>query len=44
MGLGGTLNFGDAFSSALAKSRDVPLLFIANDFIATDIKPALALE
>ena len=44
MGLGGTLNFGDAFSYALAKSRDAPLLFVGNDFAATDIKPALALQ
>lgn len=44
MGLGGTLNFGDAFSYALAKSRDAPLLFVGDDFVATDIKLALALE
>jgi ribonuclease VapC len=44
MGLGGTLNFGDAFSYALAKSRDAPLLFVGDDFAATDIKPALALQ
>src|SRR5258708_4936371 len=42
MGHGGVLNFGDAFSYALAKSLDAPLLFIGNDFAATDIKPALA--
>lgn len=42
MGLGGTLNFGDAFSYALAKSRDAPLLFVGDDFAATDIKAALA--
>ena len=42
MGHGGVLNFGDAFSYALAKSLDAPLLFIGNDFAETDIKPALA--
>jgi ribonuclease VapC len=42
MGHGGSLNFGDAFAYALAKSRDAPLLFIGNDFTATDIVPALA--
>ena len=35
------LNFGDCFSYALAKSLDAPLLFIGNDFTATDIAPAL---
>jgi ribonuclease VapC len=44
MGSGGMLNFGDTFSYALAKSRAAPLLFIGNDFAATDIKPALAPE
>jgi ribonuclease VapC len=42
MGRSGTLNFGDAFSYALAKSLDAPLLFIGNDFAGTDIAPALA--
>ena len=42
MGHGGALNFGDAFSYALAKSLDAPLLFVGNDFAETDIKPALA--
>ena len=37
----GTLNFGDAFSYALAKSLDAPLLFVGNDFAGTDIAPAL---
>jgi ribonuclease VapC len=41
MGPGGTLNFGDAFSYALAKSHDAPLLFVGNDFARTDIAPAL---
>jgi ribonuclease VapC len=42
MGPGGTLNFGDAFCYALAKSLDAPLLFVDDDFAATDIMPALA--
>ncbi len=41
MGHGGTLNFGDAFSYALAKTLGAPLLFIGNDFSATDVIPAL---
>ncbi len=31
------LNFGDLFSYALAKSRDIPLLFKGQDFAQTDI-------
>ena len=42
MGHGGTLNFGDAFSYALAKTLDAPLLFVGDDFAATDVKVALA--
>jgi ribonuclease VapC len=41
MGHGGTLNFGDAFSYALAKSLDAPLLFIGDDFAATDVASAV---
>jgi ribonuclease VapC len=41
MGHGGPLNFGDAFSYALAKSLSCPLLFIGDDFTATDVKAAL---
>jgi len=41
MGHGGVLNFGDAFSYALAKSLDAPLLFVGNDFTITDVKSAL---
>ncbi len=41
MGHGGLLNFGDTFSYALAKVRDAPLLFVGNDFVGTDIEPAL---
>lgn len=35
------LNFGDCLSYALAKSLDVPLLYVGGDFAATDIRPAL---
>ena len=35
------LNFGDCFSYALAKSRNLPLLFKGDDFIHTDIRSAL---
>ena len=31
------LNFGDCFAYALAKSRDLPLLCVGNDFSQTDI-------
>jgi ribonuclease VapC len=41
MGHGGSLNFGDAFSYALAKSLSAPLLFIGEDFAATDLTSAL---
>lgn len=41
MGHGGTLNFGDVFSYALARLYDAPLQFVGNDFSATDIKIAL---
>ena len=34
------LNFGDCFAYALAKSRNLPLLFKGNDFVHTDIVPA----
>ena len=44
MGHGGVLNFGDAFSYALAKSLDAALLFVGNDFSTTDVMPALAPE
>ena len=36
------LNFGDLFAYALAKVRNLPLLFKGADFGATDIRPALA--
>ncbi len=35
------LNFGDCFSYALAKTRSLPLLFKGDDFVHTDIEPAL---
>ncbi|MBA3516517.1 MAG: type II toxin-antitoxin system VapC family toxin [Rhizobiales bacterium] len=36
------LNFGDCFSYALAKSLGATLLFKGNDFVHTDIRPALS--
>jgi len=36
------LNIGDCFSYALAKAIDHPLLFKGDDFIHTDIRPALS--
>jgi ribonuclease VapC len=35
------LNLGDCFAYALAKALDAPLLFKGEDFIFTDVKPAL---
>ena len=35
------LNFGDCFAYALAKTRNLPLLFKGEDFARTDIVPAL---
>ncbi len=35
------LNFGDGFAYALARTLEAPLLFVGNDFTATDIEPAL---
>jgi ribonuclease VapC len=35
------LNFGDCFAYALAKERDLPLLFKGADFPLTDLRPAL---
>ena len=35
------LNIGDCFSYALAVATDHPLLFKGNDFIHTDLRPAL---
>jgi ribonuclease VapC len=36
------LNYGDLFAYALAKVRNLPLLFKGTDFAETDILPALA--
>lgn len=41
MGHGSTPNFGDAFSYALAQTREVPLLFIGDDFGTTGVTAAL---
>lgn len=35
------LNFGDCFAYALAKSRQLPLLFCGKDFARTDVDAAL---
>lgn len=35
------LNYGDCFAYALAKTTGEPLLFKGNDFIHTDIRPAI---
>ena len=35
------LNFGDCFAYALAKTHNLPLLFKGDDFVHTDIRPAL---
>jgi ribonuclease VapC len=35
------LNFGDCFAYALAKERGEPLLFKGDDFVHTDLTPAL---
>lgn len=36
------LNLGDCFAYACARTHDVPLLFVGNDFSQTDIHPALS--
>jgi ribonuclease VapC len=36
------LNLGDCAAYALAKARDLPLLFKGNDFARTDITPAIS--
>ena len=36
------LNFGDVFAYALAKVRDLPLLYKGNDFSETDLRPDVA--
>lgn len=42
MGHGGALNFGDAFSYALARVHEAPLLFVGDDFGTTDVIVALS--
>ena len=37
-----SLNFGDCFAFATAKSNNAPLLFVGDDFSKTDIAKALA--
>lgn len=41
-GTRGGLNFGDCFAYALAKSRSAALLYVGDDFVCTDVEPALA--
>jgi ribonuclease VapC len=36
-----SLNYGDVFAYALAKVRNLPLLFKGSDFAETDIEPAV---
>jgi len=36
------LNFGDAFSYALPRAGEAPLLFVGDDFGTTDVTAALA--
>ena len=38
------LNFGDSFSYALSRRRNLPLLFKGDDFAQTDVEPALPAE
>ena len=35
------LNFGDCFSYALARAKREPILFKGDDFIHTDLRPAV---
>lgn len=35
------LNLGDCFAYALAKARDLPLLYVGDDFARTDVRSAL---
>lgn len=35
------LNMGDCYAYALAIAKDEPLLFVGDDFAATDVRPAL---
>ncbi|HEY1767275.1 MAG TPA: type II toxin-antitoxin system VapC family toxin [Terracidiphilus sp.] len=36
------LNFGDCFSYALARAKREPILFTGDDFIHTDLRPAIS--
>ena len=36
------LNFGDCLAYAVAKANNIPLLFKGQDFLLTDIRPALS--
>lgn len=36
------LNFGDCFTYALAESRDLPVLYVGDDFAKTDLVSALS--
>jgi ribonuclease VapC len=36
------LNFGDCFAYALARARELPLLYVGDDFAQTDVRSALA--
>ena len=38
------LNFGDTFSYALAKIKNVPLLFKGDDFSRTDVQSCLPVQ
>lgn len=39
-----SLNLGDCFAYALAKEKNIPLLFVGNDFSKTDVNSALELR
>jgi ribonuclease VapC len=38
------LNFGDLFSYAVAKLRNLPLLYKGNDFVCTDLQRAVPVD
>lgn len=41
---GSGLNYGDLFAYALARHRDLPLLYVGDTFDHTDVRPALPVE
>ena len=43
-GHGAGLDLGDCFAHALARTRDLRLLFKGDDFVHTDITPAIAMR